>query len=112
MLVCDPLLEANGTAMNVRDASGGRVAARWTEVESDAPLDTVVRGADTARDFECDGIVALGGGSAIDSAKAIALLPKGEEDLVSWDGANKVGEPGLPLVAIPTTAGTGSEASC
>ena len=61
--------------------------------------------------MDADGIVALGGGSALDTGKAVALLARHGGDLARWDGANQVGAPGLPVVAIPTTAGTGSEAS-
>lgn len=62
----------------------------------------------------CDGVVALGGGSSMDLAKAVALAVTHEEDLLTYTaglgGVEKIG-PVAPLVAIPTTAGTGSEVS-
>lgn len=70
----------------------------------------------TARylDDECDGIVALGGGSSMDLAKAVALAVTHDGDLLDYTaglgGVAKIG-PVAPLVAIPTTAGTGSEVS-
>src|SRR5262249_36008297 len=111
LLVCDRGVAAAGLAGRVVDASAGRVAVTWAEVEADAPRPSVQRGAEAARAGGVDGVIALGGGSAIDSGKAIALLAKHGGDVARWDGANKVGAPGLPVVAIPTTAGTGSEAS-
>jgi 4-hydroxybutyrate dehydrogenase len=62
----------------------------------------------------CDGVVALGGGSSMDLAKAVALAVTHEGDLIDYTaglgGAQKIGQV-APLVAIPTTAGTGSEVS-
>ena len=60
-----------------------------------------------AGDFDC--IVALGGGSPIDSAKAIAILAKHDGVMQDYRFPRVVNEQGLPLIAIPTTAGTGSE---
>jgi alcohol dehydrogenase class IV len=57
----------------------------------------------------CDGVVAVGGGAVIDTAKALALLQVNGGDLPSYSGANRFPRPGIPLVAVPTTAGTGSE---
>lgn len=111
-LVCDPALEPLGIADQVRGAAAERVGTTWAHVEADAPRASVEAGADAARAAGADGVIALGGGSAIDSAKAIALLVKHGGDVARWDGAGKIGSPGLPLIAIPTTAGTGSEASC
>ena len=66
------------------------------------------------RDADCDGVLAFGGGSSIDLAKAVALSVTHEGDLLEFTaglgGVGKIG-PVAPLVAIPTTAGTGSEVS-
>ena len=110
-LVTDRGVAASGALDLVREAAGARAAAVWDAVEADAPVASVEAGAAAARDANADGIIAVGGGSAIDSGKAIALLAKLGGDLARWDGANKVEAPGLPVVAIPSTAGTGSEAS-
>lgn len=58
---------------------------------------------------KCDAVVALGGGSPIDAAKAIAVLVNNPEPLSLYQGYHKVPLSGAPLVVIPTTAGTGSE---
>jgi len=57
----------------------------------------------------CDAVVALGGGSPIDAAKAIAMLAGNAEPLAQYQGYHRVPRAGAPLVVIPTTAGTGSE---
>ena len=87
----------------------------FDKVQPNPVKDTVMEGAAFARENGCDFIVALGGGSCIDSAKAIAIMAVNDGDL--WDyvasGTGKkkpiINEP-LPIVAISTTAGTGSEA--
>ena len=61
------------------------------------------------RDHEADGVVAIGGGSPMDTAKAAAVAFANAGDLRDYAGYNQVPGPGLPLVAVPTTAGTGSE---
>lgn len=86
----------------------------FDRVESNPLKTTVMEGGKFARQYDCDFIVALGGGSAMDTAKAIAVVATNDGDL--WDyiqsGTGK-GKPmkndPLPVVAITTTAGTGSE---
>ena len=59
----------------------------------------------------CDLVIGLGGGSAMDCAKMAAVLMKNTGKVTDYFGADRVPNPGLPVIAIPTTAGTGSEAS-
>jgi len=59
----------------------------------------------------CDFLVAVGGGSPIDTAKAIAVMTTNEGSISDYKGIGKIAEKGAPLVAVPTTAGTGSEAT-
>jgi alcohol dehydrogenase len=93
----------------------GVEAVVFDKVQPNPVKDTVMEGAAFARENGCDFIVALGGGSCIDSAKAIAIMAVNDGDL--WDyvasGTGKkkpIGNEPLPIVAISTTAGTGSEA--
>ncbi len=75
-----------------------------------SPTDVIVEeGARMAREAEIEAIVAVGGGSAIDTGKAIALLMTNESPINLYEGMNQVEKPGVPVVAIPTTAGTASE---
>jgi alcohol dehydrogenase len=89
-------------------------AAKLEVIEWDGvianPTDVIVEeGAHVARDAEIEAIVAVGGGSAIDTGKAIALLMTNESPINLYDGMNQVEKAGVPVVAIPTTAGTASE---
>lgn len=70
---------------------------------------SIQAGVAMARDGGYDSLVALGGGSPIDSAKAIAILAKQGGEMRDYKFPRQVSEPGLPIIAIPTTAGTGSE---
>jgi alcohol dehydrogenase len=62
-----------------------------------------------AREAQVEAIVAVGGGSAIDAGKAVAILMTNESPITQYEGINLVKTPGPPLIAIPTTAGTASE---
>jgi len=63
------------------------------------------------KDGQCDFIISVGGGSCIDTAKGISTLATNQGKLVDFEGMNKIRKPGIPHVAVPTTAGTGSEVS-
>lgn len=69
----------------------------------------VYDGSRAFRDSGADAVVALGGGSAIDVAKAIAVLATNPEPIRQYMGYHRVPRAGAPLIAVPTTAGTGSE---
>ncbi len=59
----------------------------------------------------CDVIIGVGGGSCLDTAKAVAVLIKNKGDPVIYRGFNKIKKNGIPTICVPTTAGTGSEAT-
>ena len=80
----------------------------FTEVEPNPKDYNVERGAEKARESGSDCIVALGGGSPIDCAKGIALLATHGGRIREYEDRSRIGEKVLPLIAIPTTAGTGS----
>lgn len=76
------------------------------------PLTTTAEeGAEIATKAGCNVIVGLGGGSIMDAAKGIAFIVKNEGDISEYIFARKVGARALPIVLVPTTAGTGSEAN-
>ncbi|WP_424765569.1 iron-containing alcohol dehydrogenase family protein [Paenibacillus sp. sgz302251] len=81
-----------------------------TDVEPDPSLDTVNRGAEAFRAKRYDCIVAVGGGSSIDTAKGIRILAANGGSISEYAGIERVPAAStVPLVAVPTTAGTGSE---
>ncbi|ASS88962.1 iron-containing alcohol dehydrogenase [Aeribacillus pallidus] len=74
------------------------------------PPDTILeKGALLAKNEQIDALIAIGGGSSIDAAKAINILISNPGPIAKYEGVNKVERPTKPLIAIPTTAGTGSE---
>lgn len=87
----------------------GMETHRFCEVEPNPSVETVEKGARVCRDAGCDCIVAIGGGSPLDAAKGIAVLSRNEGGLRDYFGVEKFRNEPLPIIAIPTTAGTGSE---
>ncbi|WP_419907691.1 iron-containing alcohol dehydrogenase [Hoeflea sp.] len=91
-------LEDAGNSVTVFDA-----------VEADPSLDTLMKSVEAAKGCGATGVVALGGGSSLDVAKLTALLAGSGEDIDEAWGVGNAKGPRLPLVLVPTTAGTGSE---
>lgn len=81
----------------------------FDEVESDPSTKTIEKIASQAKEENVDILIAIGGGSPIDAAKGTSVLLGNEGKLQDYGGVNKVKNKGIPLIAIPTTAGTGSE---
>lgn len=82
----------------------------YAEIEADPSVDTVDRGADIMKRFGADAVVAFGGGSPMDAAKSMAMLTANEGSIADYiRGRRQIIHRGLPLICIPTTAGTGSE---
>lgn len=81
----------------------------FDEVEANPVNATVEKGAKSVRDEGFDSVVAVGGGSSIDASKAIAMLATNEGTVADYEGIDVFKNPLLPLIAIPTTVGTGSE---
>ncbi|WP_047155380.1 iron-containing alcohol dehydrogenase [Aneurinibacillus tyrosinisolvens] len=71
----------------------------------------ITRGVEMYQTSECDAIIGIGGGSAIDAAKAIAILATNGGTIHDYEGVDKIEVPLPPLLMIPTTAGSGSEVS-
>jgi alcohol dehydrogenase class IV len=108
--------EMGTRALLVTGRSPGRVAllaAVTFAVEGEPTIDVVRSGVETAREAGADFVIALGGGSAIDAGKAIAALLSNGGDVLDYleviGKAQPLARPSVPFIAIPTTAGTGSE---
>ena len=84
-------------------------AVVFDQVDENPTTETCASGAACCIEHACDFVVALGGGSAIDAAKAIAVLARNPGKCADFFGVEKCPKGNLPILAIPTTAGTGSE---
>jgi alcohol dehydrogenase len=94
----------------ILSTGGLEIAAVYDEVPPDSSLAAVKAIAARYREAGCDSLIALGGGSPIDTAKAANILASYEtDDLLQYSGAGNLPKPLKPLLVIPTTAGTGSE---
>ena len=81
----------------------------FTDIEANPSVDTVEKATEAYKASGADFIVAFGGGSPMDVAKAVGVVAKYGGSITEYEGAHKVPGPIIPLIAIPTTAGTGSE---
>jgi alcohol dehydrogenase len=111
LLVTDPgFLKTglvNAPAVSLRAA--GLAVEVYSKVVADPPEAVVLEAVDAARKFGADHVIGLGGGSSMDVAKLIAVLAGSEQPISAIYGIGNVQGARLPLVQIPTTAGTGSE---
>ncbi len=103
-----------GVTARIRDLLGQSVAMVVDNVESNPELTTVVETAESLGDLSIDTILAVGGGSVIDTAKILSVILSRREDGFSLrryldSGGGVLAGSGIPVIAVPTTAGTGSE---
>ena len=91
--------------------AAGITTTVFSEVLADPPELSVQTAVDAARAAGADGVVGFGGGSSMDTAKLVALLARTPQALPDIYGINLARGPRLPLIQVPTTAGTGSEAT-
>lgn len=117
-LVLDPFLKDSqireSVVADLKDA--GKKIVEYTEIVSNPTTHLIDKAIELAAREKCDFVIGIGGGSAIDTAKAVALLVTNGGKC--WDYTERLGaevvrpeKPGIPLVAVPTTAGTGTEAT-
>ena len=111
MLISGPTLRKMGVVDKVADylKDAGMAVDIFTDVEANPSVTTVEKATEAYKDSGADFIVALGGGSPMDVAKAVGVTAKYGGSITEYEGAHKVPGKIVPLIAIPTTAGTGSE---
>lgn len=111
LVVTDPYMRDSGTVERLTGPlnAAGIEAAVFADTVPEPTSDVVETGAGILRDGDFDCLIALGGGSPIDTAKAMAVLAANGGRMRDYKVPNPIPKPCVPLVAIPTTAGTGSE---
>lgn len=109
LLVTDPGMMATGLVQQATDClrAAGVEVTLFDQVQADPPEEIVLRAAQYAR--RATGVIGFGGGSSLDVAKLAALLAASNQPLAEAYGIGNAQGPRLPLVLVPTTAGTGSE---
>ncbi|POU26689.1 alcohol dehydrogenase [Acinetobacter sp. ACNIH3] len=113
LIITDKGVRANNLLVPIEaafESTDAEIAAIFDDVPPDSSLGTVRRAAQLYRDNNCDAIIAIGGGSVIDTSKATNILvSEGGDDLLKYSGAHNLPKPLKPFFVIPTTSGTGSE---
>ncbi len=110
-LVSDPGLQSTGIVERTQQLleKSGLGVTLYGDVLADPPEALVLAAAELAREARADGVIGLGGGSSMDVAKLIAALVPSSQTLGEMYGVGNILGSRLPLIQIPTTAGTGSE---
>lgn len=115
MIITDKGVVSVGLVAHVEAVFNGAestIAATFDDVPPDSSLQTVRAAAQMYRDNNCDAIIAIGGGSVIDTSKGVNILvSEGGDDLTQYSGAHNLPKPLKPFFVVPTTSGTGSEAT-
>lgn len=111
LLVTDKVISELGLLEGVKKALTGSALefAIYDGISTEPTVDYVNEGVESYKDNGCEFVIAFGGGSAIDTAKAIAVMATNKGSIEEYMGLNKIPEKGVPLITVPTTAGTGSE---
>ncbi len=111
LIVTDPNLVKLGIVDGVKESlrRSGVSFAVFDGVLTEPTLEFVQEGLKAYRENGCDFLLAVGGGSPMDTAKAVAMMVTNAGSIENYQGLGKIPQKGRPLIAIPTTAGTGSE---
>jgi alcohol dehydrogenase class IV len=111
LVITDRNVRATPTAGKAVDllSNAGLLRGIFSDIPFEPTTTEVEKGLAALQEAKADTVVAIGGGSVIDTAKAVAVLATNGGTIVDYKGVNKVKRPKLPLVAVSTTAGTGSE---
>jgi len=114
LVITDSVLLKTGIVGPITDAlkqDGSLEVAIFSDVPSDSDVDSVKKGTEVGRSLGCNAVLAIGGGSVLDTAKVINICLTFGGDILEYQGLNNLVNKLLPHIAIPTTSGTGSEVS-
>ncbi|MDQ1179773.1 iron-containing alcohol dehydrogenase [Rhodococcus sp. SORGH_AS_0301] len=113
LLVTDKFMVSTGAADRVMGiiAAAGKTGALFAETVPDPTTDSLTAGVAAVAAHDADAVIGFGGGSPMDTAKALSVLSKGGGVMRDYKAPGPYTGPALPIIAIPTTAGSGSEAT-
>ncbi|MCI2061954.1 MAG: iron-containing alcohol dehydrogenase [Eubacteriaceae bacterium] len=113
LVVSDPFMVSSGNVTKVTDVldDEGIEYSVYSDFEASPSIEQVANASDLMKENGFEGIIGFGGGSSLDTGKAIAVLNSNDMPVEQYFGIDKVPNPVCPLIMIPTTAGTGSEVS-
>lgn len=111
LFITDPFIENIGLIdkLSAGFIEAGILSETFSKVQPDPTVHNVEEGLGKLMASKADLLIAVGGGSPMDAAKAIAVATNNKLPLSQYMGYQKIPKPGIPVIAIPTTAGTGSE---
>ena len=113
LLVSEHLFAKNGTAEKIVKDSEGAISEIFSDFSPNPDVTEVDKAAALIRDKHLKFVVAMGGGSAMDLAKSAASIALTNDSIAEYHGTGKaMPQEHLPIIAVPTTAGTGSEVTC
>jgi alcohol dehydrogenase len=113
LVVSDPFMVSSGNVKKVTDVLDAEKIdyAVYSDFEPSPPVSKVVKAYEYMREHGFQGVIGFGGGSSLDTGKAISLLLNNPPPVPQYFGIEKLPHPTCPTIMIPTTAGTGSEVS-
>lgn len=109
LIVTDRNLEKAGLVKKVTDNLGQTELILFNECSPDPSTELIQRGTEVIRKRGVDLLIAIGGGSNIDAAKGMSIMAANKGPLTQYEGPEKFPNEPLPIISVPTTAGTGSE---
>lgn len=111
LIVTDPGIIRAGILDQINPSlkKAGVTVTLFDQVEADPPIEIVDQALARLKEGKCDSVIGMGGGSSLDIAKLVAAMAVNPGHISDYFGVDLLAKPGLPLIAVPTTAGTGSE---
>lgn len=113
LLVTDKVISDLGLLEGVKKelSDSGIQFVIYDRITTEPTVDFVDDALKTYKENKCEFVLAFGGGSSIDTAKAVAVMVTNEGTIENYMGLDRIPKKGIPIIAVPTTAGTGSEAT-
>jgi len=111
LIVTDPVIDNIGLTVPVEASlkTCGISFIKFNKVEENPHWQTVDEGGRIIKQEKCDLVISVGGGSAIDAGKAMAMMGTNEGSVLDWEGIDRFPNDPVPFMVVPTTCGTGSE---